>query len=147
MCTKRREKRCYFVHSVHAMEVPRYFQSPMNQQLMATLGVGKPELTSLRSLVRVQYRPLKNLGKNHFFHFFATLAKPAVHQNCTAQPPEGCRRCTEVLTEVVHWLNNLSIMRKPFFRNSVGCWYVKNSAGRFIKLDPDEKTAYRIAQG
>lgn len=35
-------------------------------------------------------------------------------------------------------------MRKPFFRKSLKCWYVKDSAGRFLRLDPDEETAYRI---
>jgi hypothetical protein len=33
-------------------------------------------------------------------------------------------------------------MRKPFFRASRQCWYVKNHQGKFIKLDGDEKTAH-----
>lgn len=35
-------------------------------------------------------------------------------------------------------------MRKPFFRKKLKCWYVKNEAGKFIRLDPDEETAYRM---
>jgi integrase len=33
-------------------------------------------------------------------------------------------------------------MRKPFYRASHGCWYVKDGAGRFIRLDPDETKAH-----
>ena len=33
-------------------------------------------------------------------------------------------------------------MRKPFFRRSRNCWYVKNSTGKFIRLDPDETRAH-----
>lgn len=35
-------------------------------------------------------------------------------------------------------------MRKPFFRKQTKCWYVKNDAGEFIRLDPDEKTAFML---
>lgn len=37
-------------------------------------------------------------------------------------------------------------MRKPFYRKSRKCWYVKDSSGGFIKLDPNEQTAYKIWQ-
>jgi len=35
-------------------------------------------------------------------------------------------------------------VRKPFFRSSHKCWYLKDKAGRFIRLDPDEETAFEI---
>lgn len=35
-------------------------------------------------------------------------------------------------------------MRKPFFRSSHQCWYLKDKAGRFIRLDPDEETAFEL---
>lgn len=36
-------------------------------------------------------------------------------------------------------------MRKPFYRERLGCWYVKDQeTGRDIRLDPDEETAYSI---
>jgi len=35
-------------------------------------------------------------------------------------------------------------MRKPFFRKSTKCWYVKDSDGKFVRLDPDEETAFRL---
>jgi integrase len=35
-------------------------------------------------------------------------------------------------------------MRKPFYRKSHNCWYVKDTVGRFIRLDPDEETAHRM---
>lgn len=34
-------------------------------------------------------------------------------------------------------------MRKPFYFAQKKCWYVKNSQGRAIRLDPDEKLAYK----
>lgn len=37
-------------------------------------------------------------------------------------------------------------MRKPFYRKSHKCWYFKDSAGNFIRLDPDEETAFRLWQ-
>jgi integrase len=35
-------------------------------------------------------------------------------------------------------------MRKPFFRKERQCWYVEITRGKFVRLDPDEKTAYRM---
>jgi integrase len=35
-------------------------------------------------------------------------------------------------------------MKKPFYRESHKCWYVKDAAGRFIRLDPGEDKAYRL---
>lgn len=36
-------------------------------------------------------------------------------------------------------------MRKPFYKKTHKCWYVKNpKTGREIRLDPDEKTAYEM---
>lgn len=35
-------------------------------------------------------------------------------------------------------------MRKPYFVTRLKCWYFKDSAGRPIRLDPDEDEAYRI---
>jgi integrase len=35
-------------------------------------------------------------------------------------------------------------MRKPFFRKDRKCWYVKDDAGRFVRLDPDEEKAFGI---
>jgi len=35
-------------------------------------------------------------------------------------------------------------MKKPFYRESHKCWYVKDASGRFIRLDPDERKAYRL---
>ncbi len=35
-------------------------------------------------------------------------------------------------------------MRKPFYRKTHSCWYVKNSQGRFVRLDPDERIAFEI---
>lgn len=35
-------------------------------------------------------------------------------------------------------------MRKPFFRRSVECWYVKDEAGRFIRLDPNKTKAFDL---
>jgi len=35
-------------------------------------------------------------------------------------------------------------VRKPFYRSSHQCWYLKDKAGRFIRLDPDEETAFEI---
>lgn len=35
-------------------------------------------------------------------------------------------------------------MRKPFYRKQTKCWYVKDSAGRFIRLDPDEEQAFLL---
>ncbi len=37
-------------------------------------------------------------------------------------------------------------MRKPFYRSSHKCWYVKRDNGSFIRLDPEESTAYQIWQ-
>jgi integrase len=37
-------------------------------------------------------------------------------------------------------------MRKPFYRKSRSCWFVKDDLGKFIRLDPDEKKAFRIWQ-
>lgn len=37
-------------------------------------------------------------------------------------------------------------MRKPFYFSQKKCWYVKDSRGRAIRLDPDEGEAYRIWQ-
>lgn len=34
-------------------------------------------------------------------------------------------------------------MRKPFFRTERQCWYVEVQRGKFIRLDPDERTAYK----
>jgi integrase len=34
-------------------------------------------------------------------------------------------------------------MRKPFFRKDRKCWYVEIRRGKVIKLDPDEKAAYK----
>lgn len=33
-------------------------------------------------------------------------------------------------------------MREPFFRKSRNCWYVKDSVGRFVRLDPDKQKAF-----
>jgi integrase/recombinase XerD len=35
-------------------------------------------------------------------------------------------------------------MRKPFFRKSRNCWFVKDDAGRFIRLDENKSKAFRI---
>lgn len=35
-------------------------------------------------------------------------------------------------------------MRKPFWRKSHKCWYVKGADGAFIRLDPDENKAFDI---
>lgn len=35
-------------------------------------------------------------------------------------------------------------MRKPFFRKQTNCWYVKDSSGGFIRLDPDEEKAFAM---
>ncbi len=35
-------------------------------------------------------------------------------------------------------------MRKPFFRTSNECWYVKDEAGRFIRLDPNKTKAHDL---
>ena len=35
-------------------------------------------------------------------------------------------------------------MREPFFRKQTQCWYVKDMAGRFIRLDPDKDTAFEL---
>lgn len=35
-------------------------------------------------------------------------------------------------------------MRKPFWHKSNKCFYVKDNHGRFVRLDPDETTAYEI---
>jgi integrase len=35
-------------------------------------------------------------------------------------------------------------MKKPFYREARKCWYVKDARGRFIRLDPNEKKAYRL---
>lgn len=35
-------------------------------------------------------------------------------------------------------------MRKPFYRSSHQCWYLKNKAGQFIRLDPDEEIAFEM---
>ncbi|MFO0940128.1 MAG: tyrosine-type recombinase/integrase [Pirellulales bacterium] len=35
-------------------------------------------------------------------------------------------------------------MRKPFFKQSHKCWYIKDQAGKLIRLDPDEETAFEI---
>ncbi len=35
-------------------------------------------------------------------------------------------------------------MRQPFFRDQTKCWYVKDDAGRFVRLDPDRDTAFEI---
>lgn len=37
-------------------------------------------------------------------------------------------------------------MRKPFYRSDRECWYVKDNAGKFIRLDPEETTAFDIWQ-
>jgi integrase len=37
-------------------------------------------------------------------------------------------------------------MRRPFFRKSHKCWYVKDDSGNFVRLDPDEETAHDIWQ-
>lgn len=37
-------------------------------------------------------------------------------------------------------------MRKPFYKSSHKCWYFKDSAGREIRLDPDESEAYKLWQ-
>jgi integrase len=37
-------------------------------------------------------------------------------------------------------------MRKPFFRESRKCWFVKDDRGRFIRLDPDEEKAFALWQ-
>jgi integrase len=34
-------------------------------------------------------------------------------------------------------------MRKPFFRSERRCWYVEVTRGKFVRLDPDEETAYK----
>jgi integrase len=33
-------------------------------------------------------------------------------------------------------------MRKPFWVKNKKCWYVKDSSGKFLRLDPDEEKAY-----
>lgn len=35
-------------------------------------------------------------------------------------------------------------MRKPFYRKARNCWFVKDDAGRFIRLDPDETKAHTM---
>lgn len=35
-------------------------------------------------------------------------------------------------------------MRQPFFRKSHNCWYVKDSAGRFVRLDPNKTKAFDL---
>lgn len=35
-------------------------------------------------------------------------------------------------------------MRKPFYRKSHKCWYVKSETGAFIRLDPDETVAFEL---
>jgi hypothetical protein len=35
-------------------------------------------------------------------------------------------------------------MRKPFYRKSHKCWYVKDENGKFIRIDPDEEVAWEI---
>jgi len=35
-------------------------------------------------------------------------------------------------------------VKKPFFRASHKCWYVKNDERRFVRLDPDEETAFEM---
>ena len=35
-------------------------------------------------------------------------------------------------------------MKTPFFRKSHRCWYIKDDANRFIRLDPDQETAFRL---
>lgn len=35
-------------------------------------------------------------------------------------------------------------MRKPFYRKSHSCWYLKSKTGKFIRLDPDEDKAFEI---
>ena len=35
-------------------------------------------------------------------------------------------------------------MRKPFYRKSHSCWYIKDEAGKFIRLDPEEKVAFEL---
>ena len=37
-------------------------------------------------------------------------------------------------------------MRKPFYFAQKQCWYVRDSRGKAIRLNPDEKEAYRIWQ-
>lgn len=34
-------------------------------------------------------------------------------------------------------------MRKPFYRKDRKCWYVEIRRGKFIRLDPDQETAYK----
>ena len=35
-------------------------------------------------------------------------------------------------------------MRKPFYRTSRKCWFVKNSKGKAIRLDPDKDFAFEL---
>lgn len=35
-------------------------------------------------------------------------------------------------------------MRKPFYRTAYKCWYFKNDAGRFVRLDADKEIAWEL---
>lgn len=35
-------------------------------------------------------------------------------------------------------------MRKPYYRTARQCWYVKNSKGKAIRLDPDKEAAFEL---
>jgi integrase len=48
----------------------------------------------------------------------------------------------KILTERVIWWVILKPMRKPFYRKTHKCWYVKDDSGAFVRLDPDESTAF-----